>query len=356
MNKINAIVILIMLSCPLWGQASNITAQLELIKSSFIDNQGQLVQGGIVKGHIQLNHVSEQLVWATLKLPVGFIPGYVFQTGETWMLEVPLTPQQITLFDNFFKDEQFYILAVKGEYHTLENSPYEVIFNWSKILAHLKSNKINTIDQLQQSVNHLVTSGAIQSSQTLNNMAKKAIIFTLRRQLFDYYQTEGQLAIRLRYPIPPPSKPIKTLIHSPVYTEQARLFRVDIKSQSSQESAYNAYRIQTVQFYTVIDLKHLGIRAIALQSEMIDNKGYRQPGKMLFIKNSPFVFYKQIFTIIGEFNKYHLVYWGKILLENGSVLTLPKTRPTHFSVSTSTVELSQIVSPLLEEVVEFDDD
>jgi len=347
MNKINTIVILILLSCPMCGQASNITAQLDLIKTSFIDNQGQLVQGGVVKGAIQLNDVSEQLVWAALKFPVGFIRGHVFQTGETWMLEAPLTPQQMTLFDSFSKEEQFYILAVKGEYHTLENTPYEVIFNWLKILAHLKSNQINTIDHLQQSVNLMVANGAIHTPQGLNGMAEKAIVFTLRRQLFDYYQTEGQLAIRLRYPIPPLSKPIKTLFHNPVYGENARFFRVEIKRQSSQESTYNAYRIQTVRFYTALDLKHLGIRAIALQSEMIDSKGYRQPSKMLFIKSNPYVYYKQTFTIIGEFNQYHLVYWGKIFLENGSVLTLPKTRPTHFSVSTSTVELSQIVSPLL---------
>jgi len=360
MNKINTIVILIMLSWPLWGQASNITAQLDLLKTSFVDNQGQLVQGGIVKGYIQLNDASEQLVWATLKLPIGFIHGHVFQTGETWMLEVPLTPQQITLFDGFTKDEQFHILAVKGEYHTLENAPYEVIFNWAKILAHLKSNKINTIGHLHQSVNLMVTSGAIQSSPALNGIAKKAIVFTLRRQLFDYYQTEGQLAIRLRYPIPPLSKSIKTLLHSPVYEEQSQLFRVEIKNQTSQESTYNAYRIKTVQFYTAIDLRHLGIRAIALQSEMIDNKNYRQPGRMLMIKMKPYVFYKQTFTLISEPNQYHLVYWGKIVLENGEVLTLPKTSPPHFSVSTSIVELSQIVSPLLEEVVdedeEFDDD
>jgi hypothetical protein len=356
MNKINTIVILIMFSSPLWGQTSNITAQLDLVKTSFIDNQGKPVQGGVVKGHIQLNDVSEQLVWAALKLPIGFIRGHVFQTGETWMLEIPLTPQQLTLFDNFSKDKQFHILAVKGEYHTLENAPYEVIFNWSKILAHLKSNKIKSIDHLQQSVNLMVASGAIQFSQALNGLAKKAIVFTLRRQLFDYYQIEGQLAIRLRYPIPPLSKPIKTRFHSPVYGETARLFRVEIKRQTSQESTYNAYRIQTVQFYTAINLEHLGIRAIALQGEMVDNKGYRQPGKMLLIKSNPFVFYKQTFTIIGEFHQYHLVYWGKIFLENGTVLNLPKTRPTHFSVSTSTVELSQIISPLLEEVVDEDDE
>ena len=356
MKKINTLFILILLICPLWGQASNLTAQLRLTKTSFIDNQGQLVQGGVVKGTILLNDVSEHLVWAALKLPIGFIRGHVFQTGDTWMLEAPLTPQQMTLFDNFSKDEQFHILAVKGEYHTLENAPYDLTFNWPKILAHLKSNQIKTLAHLQQSVNHLVASGAIQASQTLNGLAKKAIVFSWRRQLFDYYQTAGKLAIRLRYPIPPLSKTIKTRLHRLVYGETAQLFRVEIKSQSSQESTYNAYRIQTVQFYTALDLKHLGIRAIALQSEMIDNQGYRQPGKVLFIKHNPYVYAKQTFTIMGEFHQYHLVYWGKIFLENGEVLTLPKTRSTHFSVSTSSVELSQIISPLLEEVVDEDSD
>jgi hypothetical protein len=347
MNKINTLLILTLLSCPLWGQASTLTAQLDLIKIALIDNQGQLVQGGLVKGNIQLNENSEQLVWAALKLPIGFIPGHVFQTGDTWMLEVPLTPPQITLFDKFAKDEQFYLLAVEGEYRTLENAPGEVVFHWAKILAHLTSHQIKTIADLQHHVDLMLTSGAIQTAQPLNNMAKKAMVFTLRRQLFEYYQMEGQLAIRLHYPIPPLSKPIKTRLHHPVYIERTRFFRVEIKPQPTEEVVYDAYRLQTVQFYTAIDLKLLGIRAIALQSEMVDSQGYRQPGKVLLIKNEPFVFYQQTFIIIGAFNQYHLVYWGAIFLENGTVLDLPKTHPKTFAISNSTQELSRIVSPLI---------
>ncbi|RKZ92090.1 MAG: hypothetical protein DRR19_05300 [Candidatus Parabeggiatoa sp. nov. 1] len=350
MNRINVIIILIVFSWPLLGQATNLTAQLRLTKTSFIDNQGQLIQSGIVQGYVQLNGIGEQLVWAALKLPEGLIQGQVFQTAEqNWLLDVSLTPLQLTLLEKSLKSSaRFYILAVNGEYQALVNAPYEVTFDWSLILTALKTDPINTIEHLQQRVNRFVENGVIQSSEQLNDRTTKAIVFTLRRQLFEYYQTAGQLAIRLRYPLPRLSKPTKTLIHSPVYLEQARLFPVEVIQQSAQEWTDDGYRIQTIRFYTAIDLKQLGIRAIALQTEMIDNKGYRQPGKVLIIRKH-YKLYKQTFTMTDDFKQYRLVYWGKVFLENGAVVNWPQTQPMTFSVPIDTEELSHLVSPLLSE-------
>ncbi len=68
---------------------------------------------------------------------------------------------------------------------------------------------------------------------------------------------------------------------------------------------------------------------------------------MLLIKNTPFLFYKQNFTTIGESHQYHLIYWGKIFFENGSVIALPKTRAKTLAASNSTQELSRIIFPLV---------
>jgi uncharacterized protein YdhG (YjbR/CyaY superfamily) len=309
------------------------SAQLRLIKTSFIDNQGQLVQGGIVQGTVPLN---KPLVWAALKLPTGLIRGHVFQTAEqTWVLDVPLTPQQFALFEQSLKSH-FYVLAVSGDYQTLETAPFEVTFS-PTILATLKT--VNTIDQLQQSVTELMAQGAIQ---TLTDMAKKAIVFALRRQFFEYYQTEG--AIRLRYKAPRLFKQTKTLIHSPVYVEQVHLFPVEVVQQSTQEWTNDGYRIQTIRFFIAVDL----VKAIALQSEMVDSKGYRQASQVVIIQE-PYKLYTQKFTLFDDFKQYRLFYWGKIFLKDGSVVALPKTR-RHFSVPVHTQELSHIVSTLLEKI------
>ena len=337
-----------MLGCPLLSQATNLTAELRLTKTSFIDNQGELIQGGLVQGHVQLNGVDEQLVWAALKLPDGMIPGQVFQTAEqAWRLEVSLTPPQLTLLEKSVQSSaRFYLLAVRGEYQALINAPYEVTFDWSRIVSALKTEPINTIEQLQQRVTDLVENGSISSSEPLSDRA--AIVFTLRRQLFEYYQMAGQLAIRLRYPLSDFSKPTKTLIHSPVYLEQARLFSVSV-NPAVQEWTDDGYRIQTIRFYSAIDLKQFGIRAIALQTEMIDGNGYRQPGQVLIIKK-PYRLYQQTFTMTDDFKHYRFVYWGQVFLENGTVLNFPKTSPLTLSVPIDTEELSQLVSPLLEEM------
>ena len=129
MNKINALVILILFISPWGGYASNITAQLHLIKTAFdVDHQNPPVQMGIIQGTIQFNG-DEQLIWAALKSSIGFIQGSVFQTAtQTWMLDVPLTPQQLTLLEHSLTTQVFNLISVCGEYQTLENAPYEVIF------------------------------------------------------------------------------------------------------------------------------------------------------------------------------------------------------------------------------------
>ncbi|OAD19167.1 hypothetical protein THIOM_005214 [Candidatus Thiomargarita nelsonii] len=309
------------------------SAQLRLIKTSFIDNQGQLVQGGIVQGTVPLN---KPLVWAALKLPTGLIRGHVFQTAEqTWHLDVPLTPQQFALFEQSLKSH-FYVLAVSGDYQTLEAAPFEVTFS-PTILATLKT--VNTIEQLQQSVTELMAQGAIQTFVPLTDMA--AIVFTLRRQFFEYYQTEG--AIRLRYKAPRLFKQTKTLIHSPVYVEQVHLFPVEVVQQSTQEWTNDGYRIQTVRFFIAVDL----VKAIALQSEMVDSKGYRQASQVVIIQE-PYKLYTQKFTLFEDFKQYRLFYWGKIFLKDGSVVALPKTR-IHFSVPVHTQELSHILEKINDE-------
>lgn len=331
------------------GQANNLSAELHLTKTSFIDNQGQLIQGGIVQGPVQLNGVDQQFVWAALKLPDGMISGQVFQTAEqAWMLNVSLTPSQLTLLEKSLQSSaRFYLMAVIGEYQSLVNAPYEVSFDGSQIVSALTVKPVNTIEQLQQRVSGFIENGIIQSSEPLNDSS--AVVFMLRRQLFEYYQAAGQLAIRLRYPLSDFSKSVKTLIHSPVYQEQARLFSVQVSPPAVQEWTDDGYRIQTIRFYTAIDLKQLGIRAIALQTEMIDGNGYRQPGQVLIIKK-PYRLYQQTFTMTDDFKQYRVVYWGQVLLENGVVVNWPKTRPMTFSVPIDTEELSQLVSPLLEEM------
>ncbi|MEK8016366.1 MAG: hypothetical protein VSS75_005820 [Candidatus Parabeggiatoa sp.] len=346
MNKIKALVILILLISACGGSATEITAQLHLIKTAFdVDHQTLPVQMGIVQGTIQFNG-DEQLVWATLKSSIGFIQGSVFQTAtQTWRLEVSLTPQQLTLLEQTLKIQVFNLLSVCGEYQTLENAPYEVIFDWTKILNVLKTNPVNTLKGLHLTVDHLVRRGAIQFSEAPNDMAKQAVVFILRRQLFEYYQIDGQLAIRLRYPIP--QQATRTFIHSPAYVEQVSLFPVEVRQQTSTKWTESAYRVQTVKFYIDLELKPFsGIRLIALQSEIRDHKGYRQPGQVLPIQK-PNQRYSQTFSFIHDSKSSYLVYWGKIFLENGSVINLPKIRQEITGFIAPNIELNSVVSSIM---------
>jgi len=313
---------------------------LQLIKTSFVDNQGQLIQRGLIKGEIRLPGLqTKRIVWVNLKLTHdAYLPGQlVLTTNGLGLLEIPITPEQITLVEHqLLSSQSLVLLVVYGDYQE-HASEFEAQFYWEKLLEFIKAHLPWTLNDLQNALPTLQQQGIIkfskQPGRLAHNKELQRVAFFLRQQLLTLQVHQGNIKLVLKTSLPrlPEVSTVRfsglgyieysTEIHIPLTNfSQANIVEPEI--QATQ-------RIQTMAFYTGINLNDWDIRLIALQSEMVEN-GHRQPGRIQLIRQSHKV-YANTFTI-HDFRQCHFHYWGKIFLTNGKIVDLPKTKIPHIRV------------------------